>query len=263
MVEERFVARGGSYAVATLPDPWRWSTSVVGAPFPSLQFPCYRLRSEPMLASGTGVSSLPSACSSCWMMEMGAGLDESFSNKLDWSLDLLEDPVLFFFHVSHRGGGCRGEVRWSLRSTFRGRGSSPLALLVKLWRLLWLPAPSTLPVNLLAKWWPCEVMPSGHRHLIMLFLPASMLKGRQCFNSFESISSFSGKRRSGGAPAVPSGFVPGDDGCVLELLLLSRPDCNPRSLSRVLSACFRDLSVVSCFYLGLFVRCSVPPLDNE
>lgn len=194
---------------------------------------------------------------------MVAGWDESFSNKLDWSPNLLEDPLLFFFYEDHRGGGRRGEERWSLRSTFRGRGSSPPVLLVKLWRLLRLPAPSTPPVNFLAERRPCGAMVSvSRRRLLLLFLPASMPKERQCFSCFESTSSFSGGRRNGGAPAVPSGFVPGDDGRVLELLLLFGPHCNFRSLGRVLPASFRDLFVFSCFPLGLFVRCSVPPLSN-
>ncbi|KAI4991265.1 hypothetical protein ZWY2020_039636 [Hordeum vulgare] len=122
---------------------------------------------------------------------MVVGWDESFSKKLNWSTDLLEGLLIFFFHE-----------RWSMTSTFRGRGSSPSLLLVKLWHPLRLPAQSTLPVNLLAERRPC------------LFLPTSMPKGKQCFSCFKSTSCFFAGKWSGGAPAVPSGFVPGDDRCV-------------------------------------------------
>jgi len=203
-----------------------------------------------MLASGSGVSSLPFTYSSCRKMGISFGLDKSFYNKLDWSLDLLKDPLFFLFLESHLGGGCKGKETWSLRYTFRGRGSSPPVLLLKLWCLLWLPAPSPSPVNLLAKRWLCGVMSSGQRRLLMLFLPASMLKGRQCFSKLKSISSFSSMRRRDGAPTIPSGFVPGDGGCVLKLLMLFGPDCNFRSMYRVLSACFWDLL---CFLVFLWV----------
>lgn len=176
------------------------------------------------------------------------------------SPDLEEDPFLFFFHESHRGGGFKEDGKWSLRSHLRGCGSSTPATMVELWRPLWLPASSTLPVNPMAERRPFRAMATGlHRPLLVLFLPASMPKGRQCINGFESISSISGGRRSGGDPGIPSGLVPGDDGCVSELLLLFGPDCNSRSWVRVLSACSRDLYVIFYFSLGLVVRCCVPP----
>lgn len=179
------------------------------------------------------------------------------------SPDLEEDPFLFFFHESHRGGGFKKDGKWSLRSHLRGCGSSTPAMMVELWRPLWLPASSTSPVNPMAERRPFRAMATGlHRPLLVFFLLASMPKGRQCINGFESISSISGGRRSGGDPGVPSGLVPGDDGCESELLLLFGPDCNSRSWVRVLSACSRDLYVIFCFSLYLVVRCCVPPPET-
>lgn len=92
------------------------------------------------------------------------------------SPNLEEDPFLFFFHESHRGGGFKEDGKWSLRSHLKGSGSSTPETMVELWRLLLLHA-STSPVNPMAKRRPFRVMATGlHRSLLVLFLPASMLR---------------------------------------------------------------------------------------
>lgn len=148
-------------------------------------------------------------------------------------------------------------------------GSSSSALVEELWRLSWslpsfgglgsggrLPVSEASPVTFLAEGRPHGAMAPGVlRRQLLLFLPASMPKGRQCSFGFESTppSGFSWNREwRGGGPATPSGFVPGGGQTVSKLKLRSGPDCFLRSQSRVLPAKNRDFGVIFFLFRSLW-----------